>query len=116
MADPDRQIRRGGGGGHPDPEIRGEAVSKKTFLRRQAPRAHPLDLPLSVLAVVSVVAVRAVVLHILHLLELLHSAADPGEGPRRPVPPPALFFDQNGVRRAKKIVWRLPPPLISGSG
>jgi len=29
VADPDLQIRRGGG--HPDPQIRGEAVSKKSF-------------------------------------------------------------------------------------
>ena len=32
VADPDLQIRRGGGGGHPDPEIKGGgAVSKKFF-------------------------------------------------------------------------------------
>ena len=30
MADPDNQIR-GGGGGHPDPEIRGMPGLKKTF-------------------------------------------------------------------------------------
>ena len=57
MADPDLQIREGGGG-HPDPEIRGGgAVSKKFFsLLRvsfwsknkggRAPRAPPLDPPL----------------------------------------------------------------------
>ena len=31
MADPDLQIRWGGGGGHPDSEIRGGTVSKKVF-------------------------------------------------------------------------------------
>ena len=31
VKDPDLQIRRGAGGSHPDPEIRGGAVSKKNF-------------------------------------------------------------------------------------
>ena len=31
VADPDLQIRRGRGDGHPDPEIRGRPASKKNF-------------------------------------------------------------------------------------
>ena len=31
VADPDLQIRGGGGADHPDPEIRAEGVSKKIF-------------------------------------------------------------------------------------
>ena len=31
MADPDLQIRGGGGSGHPDPEIRGEERDQKFF-------------------------------------------------------------------------------------
>ena len=59
VVDLDLQIR-GGGGGHPDPEIRGGPVSKKIFsaLRAsswsrnkggRAPRAPPLDPQLPVL-------------------------------------------------------------------
>ena len=33
VADPDLQIRGGGGGGHPDPEIRGGLASKKQVFR-----------------------------------------------------------------------------------
>ena len=39
--DPDREIRRGGGGGglgHPDPEIRREGGSPKRFLRPFGPQ------------------------------------------------------------------------------
>ena len=36
VADQDLQIRREGEGGHPDPEIRVGAVSKKIFLVRRA--------------------------------------------------------------------------------
>ena len=55
VADPDIQIRRRVGGGHPDPEIRGRPGLKKKFFRpfgpqfgpkkrwRAAPRAPPLD-------------------------------------------------------------------------
>ena len=54
MADPDLQIR-GGGGRHPDPEIRGRGVvSKKFFWSKnkggaggpRAPLVPPLDPPL----------------------------------------------------------------------
>ena len=39
MADPDLQIRGGGGGGHPDPEIRGRGPGlKKCFLRPFGPQ------------------------------------------------------------------------------
>ena len=37
VADPDLQIREGGGGGHPDPEIRGAPASKKIFFRPFGP-------------------------------------------------------------------------------
>ena len=43
-ADPDLQIRGGGGGSHPDPEIRGVLVSKKFFFGLSG--LIPLDLPL----------------------------------------------------------------------
>ena len=58
VADPDLQIRGGGGGGHPDPEISRGAQSPKKFFRLfgphfdrkirggRAPRAPPLDPPL----------------------------------------------------------------------
>ena len=57
LADPDLQIRGGGGPDHRDPEIRGGGVSKKIFLALQAsvwsknkgdrpPLAPPLDPPL----------------------------------------------------------------------
>ena len=31
LADPDLQMRKGGGGGHPDPEIRGRSLQKTNF-------------------------------------------------------------------------------------
>ena len=58
MVDPDLQIRGGGGGRHPDSEIRGGPGLKKNFLALwasfwsknkgggQGPRALPLDQPL----------------------------------------------------------------------
>ena len=39
-ADPDLQIR-GGGGGHPDPDIRGMGRSKKIFFRPFGPQFGP---------------------------------------------------------------------------
>lgn len=41
MEEPEFQMGGGGGGGNPDPEITGEAVSKK-FWGIQVPRAPPL--------------------------------------------------------------------------
>ena len=87
VADPDLQLR---GGGHPEPEIRGGAVSKIIFwpfgphFRRkitggQTTWAPPLDPPLSVVALVSVVFVVLELLQLLHLLQPLNSVADPGE-------------------------------------
>ena len=47
MADEDLQVRGGGGGGHPDPEITGGQSPKKFFLGpRGFPRTPPLDPPL----------------------------------------------------------------------
>ena len=38
MADPDLQIRGRGGGGHPDPKIRGEPGLQKNFFRPFGPQ------------------------------------------------------------------------------
>ena len=55
MADPNLQIRRGGGDGHPDPEIRGGGLQKHFSALRASvwaknkgagPRAPSLDPPL----------------------------------------------------------------------
>ena len=49
VTDPDLQIRGGGGGGNPDPEIRGVGWSPKNVWSKNkggAPRAPPLDPPL----------------------------------------------------------------------
>ena len=55
VADPDLQIRGGGGGGHSDPEIRGGGAVSKFFLRpfgaqfglkKEAVRVPALDAPL----------------------------------------------------------------------
>ena len=44
MGDPDLQVR--GGGGHPDPEIRGVASVWSENKGERPPRAPPLDPPL----------------------------------------------------------------------
>ena len=47
MADPDLQIRKGGGGGgHSDPEINGPHFGLRMRGGGWAPRAPPLDPPL----------------------------------------------------------------------
>ena len=123
MADPDLQIRRGGGG-HPHPERRGGTGLQKNFFppfgphfgRKvrggQAPRAHPLDPPLSVVAVKSVVAIRASTTHTTVTRATALSGGFRG-GARVACPPPYLSTKMR-PGGPKKIFLETAPPLSQG--
>ena len=79
----------------------------------QAPRAHPLDPPLSVVAVKSVIAIRASTTHTTVTRATALSGGFRG-GARVAGPPPPYFSTKMRPEGPKKIFLETAPPLSQG--